>query len=148
ALDIEFALDAISTPTERYSGEPRVRNNGWKYLGWLIAGLALIAGLTILLTFQPKFHDRRETQLAARFFVSMPENVMLLASPVLTPNGQRLAFVALYKACKRQHWVRPLDSLSAQVLPGAGNAFVPFWSPDSNSLAFVSMDGQLKKIDL
>ncbi len=42
--------------------------------------------------------------------------------------------------------VRPLDSGSAQLLPGTEDAFAPFWSPDSRSLGFFA-DGKLKKID-
>jgi hypothetical protein len=44
-------------------------------------------------------------------------------------------------------WVRPLDSISGQVLPGTENALNPFWSPDSRSLGFLA-DVKLKRIDL
>ena len=42
-------------------------------------------------------------------------------------------------------WVRPLDTVAAQPLAGTEGARGPFWSPDSQSLAFTA-DGRLKKI--
>jgi eukaryotic-like serine/threonine-protein kinase len=44
-------------------------------------------------------------------------------------------------------WVRPLDSISAQPLPGSEDAISPFWSPDSRSLGFFA-SRKLKRIDL
>src|SRR6185503_16046582 len=44
-------------------------------------------------------------------------------------------------------WIRPLNSVTAQPLPGTDNADVPFWSPDSRSLGFFAA-GKLKKIDV
>jgi Tol biopolymer transport system component len=42
-------------------------------------------------------------------------------------------------------WVRPLNSLTANPLPGTENTRTPFWSADSRYLGFVA-DGKLKKI--
>lgn len=44
-------------------------------------------------------------------------------------------------------WVRPLGSLTAQTLPGTEDAFFPFWSPDSRSIAFFAQ-GKLKRVDI
>ena len=44
-------------------------------------------------------------------------------------------------------WVRSLDTLTAREWVGTDNALSPFWSPDSQSLAFVSQD-QLKTVSL
>ena len=63
----------------------------------------------------------------------------------LSPDGELLAFVARTPDEKRMLWVRPLDSASAQLLPGTEDAYAPFWSPDSRSLGFFA-DGKLKRI--
>jgi len=64
----------------------------------------------------------------------------------LSPDGRLLAFVVRTPEGERMLWVRPLDSGSAQLLPGTEDAFAPFWSPDSRSLGFFA-DNKLKKID-
>jgi len=64
----------------------------------------------------------------------------------LSPDGRRIAFVALNPGGARVLWVRPLDSPSAQPLPGTEGACYPFWSPDSRFLGFFA-GGKLKKID-
>ena len=44
-------------------------------------------------------------------------------------------------------FVRELDALDAQVLPGTEGAALPFWSPDSRSLGF-GVQGTLKRIEV
>src|SRR5438094_2219086 len=64
----------------------------------------------------------------------------------ISPDGRRLVFSASNEG-KSQLWVRPLDSLAAQPLPGTDRARYPFWSPDSTSIGFFS-DGKLKRTDI
>jgi Tol biopolymer transport system component len=48
---------------------------------------------------------------------------------------------------KQQIWIRSLDSVSAELLPGTDGAVSPFWSPDSRFIGFFSPgDGALKKV--
>jgi serine/threonine protein kinase/Tol biopolymer transport system component len=69
------------------------------------------------------------------------------APVAVSPDGRRVAFVAIGPNKKTQIWMRPLDSLSAQPLAGTAGAGSPFWSPDSRFLGFFA-DGSLKKIDV
>jgi len=46
-----------------------------------------------------------------------------------------------------QLYLRALDTLSSQPLPGTESAVFPFWSPDSHSIAFFTNE-KLKRIDL
>jgi Tol biopolymer transport system component len=66
---------------------------------------------------------------------------------IVSPDGQKLAFTASAPNGKRQLWVRPLNSLDAQPLPGTDEASEPFWSSDSRSIAF-GAQGKLKRVDL
>lgn len=85
-----------------------------------------------------------------RFSIETPEKVKfadvdLAGPPLVSPDGLRLAFVGVDDTGNRQLWVRPLDALAAQPLVGTVNARYPFWSPDSQFLAFFA-DGKLKKV--
>jgi Tol biopolymer transport system component len=65
----------------------------------------------------------------------------------LSPDGRRLIFVAALAHEGPQLWVRPLDSLQAEPLPGSLDAEYPFWSPDGESVGFFA-NGSLKRVDL
>ncbi len=96
------------------------------------------------------FRERVAEARPVRFTVLPPEKVMFgtlydAGPAVISPDGQRLAFVGVDATGSKQLWVRPLESLTAQPLPGTKGATYPFWSPDSKYLAFFA-DGKLKKI--
>ncbi len=68
------------------------------------------------------------------------------SSIAVAPDGRQLAFVALDgKEGTRALWVRSLDALAAQRLTATDGVTSPFWSPDSQSIAFFA-DGKLKRI--
>jgi serine/threonine-protein kinase len=65
---------------------------------------------------------------------------------ILSPNGEMLAFVAQRSGGEaRRIYVRRLDELQAAPLAGTDGALNPFFSPDSQWIAFFA-DGTLKKI--
>src|SRR5207245_2339066 len=61
-----------------------------------------------------------------------------------SPDGRHIAFVASTPAGARL-FVRSLGSLAVRPLPGTELANYPFWSPDSQSVAFFA-SGKLKTI--
>ena len=65
----------------------------------------------------------------------------------VSPDGHRIAIVAMGADGKSQLWVRSLDTLAAQALAGTEGAFQPFWSPDSRFIGFFA-GGKLKKIEV
>jgi serine/threonine protein kinase len=64
--------------------------------------------------------------------------------PVLSPQGDNLAFVA-HTANAQTLWVRSLESDTAQQLEGTQGAMHPFWSPDGTYVGFFA-NGKLSKI--
>jgi Tol biopolymer transport system component len=86
-----------------------------------------------------------------RFQVAAPENTSFNvvgrdAGPVaVSPDGERLAFVATTSEGRKLLFVRALETLATQPLAGTDGASFPFWSPDSRFIGFFA-EGKLKKI--
>ncbi len=121
------------------------------WMAW-IAIAAVVAAAVIAAVF---FYLRRTPPVekqAVRFTIGPPEKGAFAlglntAAIALSPDGSKVVFSASTVNSGPQLWVRALASQSAQALPGTENGVVPFWSPDSRSIAF-SADGKLKKITL
>jgi serine/threonine protein kinase len=64
----------------------------------------------------------------------------------VSPDGRYVAMTATGER-GAQMWVRPLDSLQAQAIPGTEGASFPFWSPDGRQIGFFA-GGRLKKISV
>ena len=69
-----------------------------------------------------------------------------VSAPAVSPDGLRLAYVAVGEDGKSALWIRTLATGSAQALPGGEDASHPFWSPDSRQVGFFA-SGKLKRID-
>ena len=64
----------------------------------------------------------------------------------LSPDGLKLAFVAVDSSGKNRLWVRAQNSITALPLPNTDGATFPFWSPDNRFIGFFA-GAKLKKID-
>jgi eukaryotic-like serine/threonine-protein kinase len=88
---------------------------------------------------------------ASRSYVLPPEGAAFNlinddgGSVVLSPDGRRLAFVAVASNGPARIWIRTLAKLSADPLERTEGATFPFWSPDGQWIAFFA-EGKLKKI--
>lgn len=90
----------------------------------------------------------------ARTSILLPEGLRFpLPGPLggvgrfaLSPDGERIVFVATDPGGRQQLWLRPLASLTASPIAGTEGASSPFWDPESRRIAFVAQ-GQLKTID-
>jgi Tol biopolymer transport system component len=65
----------------------------------------------------------------------------------ISPDGRKLAFVAIDAGGNQRLWVRALDSVNPAPIAGTDGALSPFWSPDSGTIAFVAQ-GRLKTVDV
>jgi Tol biopolymer transport system component len=109
-------------------------------VAWAIAGLFILA--TAILAFV-HFRETRPPRQVARFQIALPEKTDF---PIfeLSPDGRFLAFTA-NEGGRRKMWIRPVDSLTAEPVPGTEDATYPFWSPDSSYIGFF-VPGKLKKV--
>jgi hypothetical protein len=69
----------------------------------------------------------------------------LAGPPLLSPDGSKLLIPTESEDRRTTLWVRPLDSIEARKLEGTDGASYPFWSPDSQQIAFFT-DGKLSRV--
>jgi serine/threonine protein kinase len=119
--------------------EPRASASG---LPWIIAAASLVCTLAVGFL---HFRETPPTERVLRYSIQAPEKSHIHTF-ALSPDGRYLAISQEVEG-KTQLWVRPLDTLAAQALPGTGDATYPFWSPDSRSIGFFGA-GKLKRIDV
>ena len=97
-------------------------------IGWWMHAAPRAPGLHVNIQLPPKtLLDLQNTALA------------------LSPDGRFLAYAGSGSDGLQRIWVRPLDGLEAQPLPGTENGTYPFWAPDGKSIGFFA-DQKLKRI--
>jgi Tol biopolymer transport system component len=122
------------------------QRNMRRWIGW--ASVAAAAVLLAVIAAVPYFRRAPADVAAVRFSVSPPEKgIFSTAAAFLTvsPDGRKLVFIAAVPPGRAQLWIRPLDSPTAQPLPGTEQPYQPFWSPDSRYVGFFA-EAKLKKI--
>jgi len=110
----------------------------------LAAVVLLIAA--VFLWWRPEAAPSNATRVV--FSIDPPRGAEFSASGGLlavSPAGRPLAFVATDTDGVHALWVRAVDSLHERRLPGTEGAAQPFWSPDSQFVAFFS-NGKLRRI--
>jgi Tol biopolymer transport system component/tRNA A-37 threonylcarbamoyl transferase component Bud32 len=102
--------------------------------------------LTIALAAVSLIHFREQPaeRQVLQYTLTAPEKAGDVRYMAVSPDGHYLLMLAGGEVGP-QIWVRALDSLQAQPLAGTENASYPFWSPDSRSIGFFTLD-KLKKI--
>jgi serine/threonine protein kinase/Tol biopolymer transport system component len=148
AHDIKLELQWIAT--ERPAPATAAVAPARSPLGWVAAAVAslllgAVAGFLL--------HRPNPSAASIRTVIDPPPNTTFLLTndsagpPVLSPDGEAVAFAATGADSKTLLWVRAMNSLEARALAGTDGAIFPFWSPDSRSVGFFA-DGKLKTVDL
>ena len=125
------------------------RRRSRESLAWglaLVASAVAIAAAAVFL-FRP-WTRRIPASALTRFAVTAPPGATVTSdasSAAISPDGLKLCFTVMDPSGISKLCVRPLETLSAQLLPGTDNAFLPFWSPDSRHIAFFA-NGKLQKV--
>jgi Tol biopolymer transport system component len=88
---------------------------------------------------------RANGPLRLHAMVMPPEGSFLTDGLALSPDGQRLVFVAADANGDRQLWVRPLDAARPMPLDGTTGATGPFFAPSGDEIAFFA-GNQLRRI--
>jgi Tol biopolymer transport system component len=136
---------AATDDTAHVAHAPRTRER----LAWTVLALTL-AGIAGYLLVERFGRTPQKPGAAAHFLFDTPENLSFGEFPdqlAMSPDGRSLVFLATATDGTRRLWIRPLDSLEARPLAGTDEAAMPFWSPDSATIAFVAA-GELRKLAL
>ena len=107
-----------------------------------IGALAVVTLLLAALAFI-HFREAAPDGQLSRLSILLPEKSRV-QSLAVSPDGHTIAMV-LVREGTQQIWLRPLDAAEASPLAGTDGADDPFWSPDSQDIAFFA-DARLKKI--
>ena len=118
----------------------------------MVAALAVtMAALALAI---PALRHAREATpapgLVVRFVIDGPPSATRVLSPEISPDGRTLAFAGFLPGSPVPSlWIRPFGAAAPERIPGTeGLAAASFWSPDGRSLAFPTLGGELKRLDL
>ena len=141
-FDIEDAL-APSASTD--VPVPRLRRMG--LAGIVMLSVGVVAGLALSRVLWPSYQgDLRGPP--ARFIVPLSGDARFIAtdfpSLAISPDSRVVAYTAT-QGDRTQLFVRPLNGHDARPVPGSADAVAPFFSPDSQWIAFFA-EGRLKKM--
>jgi Tol biopolymer transport system component len=147
ASDLKWVAEGSAAGMPAIPARARaIRVSEW--LAWTFCAMAIIAVLvlSLVLGFSAGNKPVVRTQIAP------PEKLQFNfvgddgGPPVISPDGKSIVFSAKAEG-KNQLFLRALDKLAPQPVPGTEDATFPFWSPDSRSIAFFA-NAKLKRIDL
>jgi Tol biopolymer transport system component len=148
ASDLAFQLEALSlrSGTAPSAVAQPVRRGRARYAWPSVCAALALAALWLGVS---DLRRSRITPPVTRFQVALPEKAAFIPTVMsdalsVSPNGCCLAFLATADG-QRSLWLRRLDAVAAEPLPGTADAISPFWSPDSRFIAFAA-DRKLKKI--
>ena len=127
-------------------------------VAWAVAAVSVVAAGALGVSLYRSGSGSNTDSLAPiRFTVSPPAGGRLAsaggtdAAPMLSPDGRMLVYGvatgtdgldvnAIGDNAVRTLWLRRLDTLESKPLEGTLGASWPFWSPDSQSIAFIYQD--------
>jgi eukaryotic-like serine/threonine-protein kinase len=147
ASELAWIASGSSTTLPSPTSLKRSRSVPWLWLGAMavISAAALLVARTYLAP-ASNFPYRARWNILPPEKHAFPAPLDAPGRVALSPDGQRMAFVASDETGKSRLWVRALDALNAQPLEGTEGASDPFWSPDSRSLGFFA-NRQLRRMD-
>jgi eukaryotic-like serine/threonine-protein kinase len=141
AMDLRWVADSAASE----SSKPVQFKKSW------IVSLAVIALAFIALAALAGYRWAKSSAELVSLHAEIPPPTKFLLDttgdaggmPVLSPQGDKLAFVA-HSGESKLLFVRSLNSDSAQPLDGTEGAMHPFWSPDGRYIGFFASNKLMK----
>ena len=149
AADVRHELRAIAARLGESGEQPATPRHAWtrrERLAWVLVAVAAVAIAALALALRPGTVPVSSSAVS-RFALAPPEGHAYDRMHAISPDGRRIAFVAVDAKEQRALWTRALDAVTPQRHAGTEGASYPFWSPDGGFVGFFA-DNALKKVDL
>jgi len=116
---------------------------------WVWAGIAVILAALAVALLVARLTETIVPRPPAHFVLDTPDDLVFsdFGPIAVAPDGRQVVFVGLTPGNTTRLWMRSFDSPGVRELPGTEGAQLPFWSPDSSSVAFVVGD-EVRRLDL
>jgi Tol biopolymer transport system component len=142
AADLKHHLDWIASGTESAQDTTPRSHSAL----WIAASIAVALGAVGMWAWTAGTVSS-PPPAASIFTIEPPAGTAFDLTHAISPDGRRIAFATVRGNSPRELWIRSLDSLTSQHVPGSTRATYPFWSPDGRFVGFVA-DEKLKKFDV
>jgi WD40 repeat protein len=127
---------AGGTPARTRSSSQRKQPGSRSWPLVVGAAAALVLGGAALAVLATQRQARGELFTATSILPPVGGSFGEQRSLALSPDGRRLAFVFAAADGSKNLWVRNVDRLDAELVPGSTGANAPFWSPGGQLLGF------------
>ena len=143
AQDVKLQLNWVAQAAA--IAQPQQRTGRFAALG--VAALAVVALIIAVLLLSFRGRSSGTADQVTRFSIALPPHQQLAVtngqSLALSPDGKYLAYVAAENGVARL-FTRRLDSFEPVAIPDSDGAMFPFFSPNSEWVAFY-VQGKVKK---
>jgi Tol biopolymer transport system component len=149
AADLVWALEQVAQAPTDIDAHPAIVGESAivkrpRWLPWALLSAAAVVFLAGAWSWRGGAGREPDAMPLIQAVWTLPPGTSLDSAPVVSPDGQHVAFVGADASGSRL-FVRNRAASHAVVIPGTEGAKHPFWSPDSRSLAFFAR-GQLMRV--
>jgi eukaryotic-like serine/threonine-protein kinase len=147
-LQLEWIVEAVSRTVENANNSKN--SAGYGRRPWAMAGFATLAAAALAFAFASRAPQQTPISIRAEINPHGEQEYGVFGPTnngfALSPDAQHIVFSAEHKGISALY-LRRLDSVASEQLPGTEDGSFPFWSSDSHSIGFFAA-GKLKKFEL
>jgi eukaryotic-like serine/threonine-protein kinase len=139
-IEIAEARDPARALAPPPAQAPADRRSVARGLAFLAAFAAALLGGTATFRVLQTSSPTESASPTVRFGLDLPRGFHVIgAIPALSPDGRRLAFLAMDDAQRSSVWMRSLDEVEARPVPGTeGARAAVFWDPEGTRIGFAT----------